>query len=76
MGSISGRRLLDWLCSSSSPFSVPPVAHQEGEGPMSPTWGPEAHSMALMLCSNLLEIGILQPLESDTGEDAFKVRGI
>ncbi|XP_030854686.1 uncharacterized protein LOC115929551 isoform X1 [Strongylocentrotus purpuratus] len=71
----TGRRLLDWLCSSCSSFSSLPCSppYQEDGGLLSPSSISEAQSAAYMLCTNLLDIGILQPLESASGTDVFKL---
>ncbi|XP_071490614.1 uncharacterized protein [Diadema antillarum] len=70
----TGRRLVDWLCTASSSFStVTPSGFADEERMMSPAFNPEAQSAVLRLCSSLLDIGILQPLEENSGTDVFKV---
>ena len=46
---------------------------QGGSGPLSPAPSLEVRSAALRLCSSLLDIGVLCPLEDETGKEKFKV---
>ncbi len=93
----SGRRLVDWLSSTSSTFSsfkegggglvVEELAaqHQQhlqqqggggsGLNSPAPAVSSEVRSAAQRLCASLLDIGILHPLEDDTGKEQFKVSG-
>ncbi|XP_041468884.1 uncharacterized protein LOC121418805 [Lytechinus variegatus] len=68
----TGRRLLDWLCSSTS-LSCSSPSYQEDGSVTSPSSISENQSTAHLLCTNLLDIGILQPLESTSGTDMFKL---
>lgn len=70
----SGRRLVDWLCSTSSLLSPKPDEQEEEDsGLTSPQPLGEVKVAALCLCSSLLDIGILIPLEDETGKERFKV---
>ncbi|XP_072032557.1 LOW QUALITY PROTEIN: uncharacterized protein [Amphiura filiformis] len=87
----SGRRLVDWLSSTSSTLSfkeegaglvveeLAALHHQQhqggggGSGLTSPAVSSEVRSAALRLCSSLLDIGVLHPLEDETGKEKFKM---
>ncbi|XP_038073094.1 uncharacterized protein LOC119741421, partial [Patiria miniata] len=65
----TGRRLVDWLCSTMiDPKQDEPTPSSSVTSPSS-----EGRTSVLLLCSCLLDIGVIQPLEAETGTDNFKL---
>ncbi|XP_022104818.1 uncharacterized protein LOC110986863 [Acanthaster planci] len=65
----TGRRLVDWLCSTM--ISPSPDEATPSSAVTSPS--SEGRASILLLCSCLLDIGVIQPLEAETGTDKFKL---
>ncbi|XP_033639550.1 uncharacterized protein LOC117300002 isoform X2 [Asterias rubens] len=62
----TGRRLVDWLCSTT-------VEEKTEDQPSVMSPSSDVRSSTLLLCSSLLDIGVIQPLEAKTGTDKFKM---